>query len=80
MPFRITRHDGLEDELTNQEFDTFDQAYDLLEEIYRDVCCSDADYDDRPYYEIIEFDDWTLSLKAFATSLNNDNLKFILRI
>ena len=29
-------------------------AYELLEEIYGDMCCSDADYEDRPYYEIIE--------------------------
>ena len=32
-------------------------ACDLLEEIYSDVCCSDADYVDRPYYEIIEVEE-----------------------
>ena len=31
-----------------------DDAYDLLEEIYGDMCCSDADYEDRPYYEVVE--------------------------
>ena len=25
--------------------------------IYADVCCSDADYGDRPYYEIIEVEE-----------------------
>ena len=29
--------------------------YELLEEIYGDMCCSDADYEDRPYYDIAEF-------------------------
>ena len=28
-----------------------------LEQIYTDVCCSDADYGDRPYYEIIEVEE-----------------------
>ncbi len=54
MKFHIARHDGEQDEITSQIFDNFDDAYDLLEEIYGDMCCSDADYEDRPYYEIIE--------------------------
>ena len=54
MTFRIKRHDGIEDEVTMQEIETYEQAYDILENIYSDICCSDADYDDRPYYEIIE--------------------------
>ncbi len=54
MKFIIARHDGEEDEITSQSFDNYDEAYDLLEEIYADICCSDADYDDRPYYEIRE--------------------------
>jgi len=33
---------------------TTDDAYDLVEEIYGDMCCSDANYEDRPYYGIIE--------------------------
>ncbi|AAQ00239.1 MULTISPECIES: hypothetical protein [Prochlorococcus] len=52
MKFRIKRQDGIEDHITCQEFDKYDDAYDLLDEIYADICCSDADYDDRPYYEI----------------------------
>ena len=54
MSYKIIRHDNEADDLTNQSFDSFDEAYDALEEIYADICCSDADYGDRPYYEIIE--------------------------
>ena len=25
-----------------------------LKKVYGDMCCSDADYEDRPYYEIVE--------------------------
>ncbi len=57
MKFTIIRHDGIHDTITNQEFDHYDDAYDLLEEIYADLCCSDADYEDRPYYEIVEIQD-----------------------
>tara|TARA_Y100001968_G_C19375513_1_gene727418 strand:- start:412 stop:588 length:177 start_codon:yes stop_codon:yes gene_type:complete len=52
MHYYITRHDGLEDKITSQRFDNFDDAYNLLDEIYGDLCCSDADYEERPYYEI----------------------------
>lgn len=54
MRYKIIRHDGGKDEITSQVFDNYDDAYDLLEEIYGDMCCSDADYEDRPYYEIIQ--------------------------
>ncbi len=54
MRFRIIRDDKLEDYVTNQEFETYNDAYDMLESIYSDLCCSDADYEERPYYEIIE--------------------------
>ena len=52
MKYLICRHDGGEDEITAQVFTNYDDAYNLLEEIYSDICCSDADYEDRPYYEI----------------------------
>ena len=54
MIYKIIRDDGEFDEITNQVFANYDEAYDLLETIYADICCSDADYGDRPYYEIIE--------------------------
>ena len=54
MKYQIKRLDGESDDITTQSFQSYDEAYDLLAEIYEDICCSDADYGDRPYYEIIE--------------------------
>ena len=54
MKYLIIRHDGEKDDITDQLFEDFDDAYKVLEEVYSDLCCSDADYEDRPYYEIIE--------------------------
>ena len=54
MTYRITRHDGEKYEITSQNFNIYHDAYDLLEKIYGDMCCSDADYEDRPYYEVVE--------------------------
>ena len=54
MKYQIKRVDGESDEITTQSFERYEEAYDLLANIYNDVCCSDADYEDRPYYEIIE--------------------------
>ena len=57
MIYKIIRNDSATDNITNQSFDNYDEAYDLLEDIYSDICCSDADYGDRPYYEIIEVEE-----------------------
>ena len=46
MTYKIIRIDGKDDELTAQSFDKYSDAYDLLEELYGDLCCSDADYGD----------------------------------
>ena len=54
MIYKVIRDDGEFDEITNQVFTNYDEAYDVLETIYADICCSDADYGERPYYEIIE--------------------------
>ncbi len=54
MKYTIIRNDGEEDDITSQSFETYDDAYEILEEVYGDICCSDADYQDRPYYEIID--------------------------
>ena len=54
MSYQIKRIDGEIDEITTQAFQNYDEAYDMLANIYEDLCCSDADYNDRPYYEIIE--------------------------
>ena len=47
---RIVRSDKSEDDLTQQRFDSYDDAYDELERYYGDFCCSD---DDRIEYTII---------------------------
>ena len=54
MIYKIIRIDGKDDELTAQSFDNYLDAYNLLEKIYGDLCCSDADYGDITYYDIIE--------------------------
>ena len=54
MNYKIIRIDGEEDDVTSQTFPNFADAYDLLDEIYGDICCSDADYEDIIYYDIIE--------------------------
>ena len=54
MNYKIVRQDGKKDAITKERFKNYDDAYLILEEIYADICCSDADYEDRPYYEIVE--------------------------
>tara|TARA_Y100001968_G_C19080392_1_gene582728 strand:- start:252 stop:434 length:183 start_codon:yes stop_codon:yes gene_type:complete len=54
MKYQIKRLDGKSDNITSQSFQSYDEAYDILANIYEDLCCSDADYYERAYYEIIE--------------------------
>ncbi len=54
MTYKIIRIDSKYDELTVQSFEKYSYAYDLLEEIYADLCCSDADYVYLTYYDIVE--------------------------
>ena len=54
MIFKIVRIDGEEDDVTSQTFSNYEEAYDLLNKIYGDICCSDADYEDINYYDIVE--------------------------
>ena len=54
MNYKIVRIDGKEDDVTSQTFSNFADAYDLLDKIYGDICCSDADYGDNIYYDIVE--------------------------
>ena len=54
MNYKIIRIDGKDDELTIQSFDKYSDAFDLLEKLYGDLCCSDADYEDIIYYDIVE--------------------------
>ena len=54
MVYKIIRIDGEHDKLTSQNFNKYSDAYDFLEELYGDFCCSDADYGDITYYDIVE--------------------------
>ena len=54
MIYKIVRIDRKEDIITSKTFLNYADAYDLLDKIYGDICCSDADYGDIIYYDIIE--------------------------
>ena len=54
MTYKIVRIDGKDDKLTEKIFDNYSDAYNLLEELYGDSCCSDADYGNITYYDIVE--------------------------
>ena len=54
MIYKIVRIDGEKDDVTNQTFSNYADAYDLLDKMYGDICCSDADYEDINYYDIVE--------------------------
>tara|TARA_Y100001968_G_scaffold65323_1_gene56016 strand:- start:386 stop:517 length:132 start_codon:yes stop_codon:yes gene_type:complete len=43
MKYYIKRMDGWSDFITSRSFQSYDKAYDLLANIYEDICCSDAD-------------------------------------
>ena len=54
MNYKIVRIDGKEDDVTSQTFSNYVDAYDLLDKIYGDMCCSDPDSEDINYYDIVE--------------------------
>ena len=54
MGYKIIRIDGGEDKITSHHFENYSEAYDLLNKIYGDSCCSDADYGNITYYDIVE--------------------------
>ena len=54
MIYKIVRIDGKEDDVTSQTFSNYADAYDLLDKIYGEICCSDTDYGDIIYYDIVE--------------------------
>ena len=54
MIYKILRSDGKEDDITSQTFSNYSDAFDLLDKIYGDICCSDTDYEDITYYDIVE--------------------------
>jgi hypothetical protein len=50
--YRISRDDGATDGIAGSCFATYEEAYDVLERYYADLCCSD----DREYYRIEPLD------------------------
>ena len=54
MGYKIIRLDGKEDKITSYYFEHYSDAYDLLDKIYGNLCCSDSDYEDTVYYDIVE--------------------------
>ena len=54
MSYKIIRIDGKEDSITSNNFINFSDAYDLLEEIYGDLCCSDVEYGESISYNIVK--------------------------
>ena len=51
---------------------TYEGAYALLEEIYGNMCSSDADYEERYYYKIVELKDWCTYKQASSSYLHWD--------
>ena len=54
MTFILKRIDGKEDLYTCKKFNTYEEAYDCLEKIMGQTCCSDSDFEKNFYYDITE--------------------------
>ena len=54
MRFILKRIDGKEDFYMTKKFNTYEEAYDFLEKIIGDSCCSDTDFENNFYYNIIK--------------------------
>ena len=54
MTFILKRIDGKEDFYTSKKFNTYKEAYEFLEKIIGETCCSDADFEKNFYYDITE--------------------------
>ena len=54
MRFILKRIDGKDDFYTTKKFNTYEEAYDFLEKIIGDSCCSDTDFENNFYYNIIK--------------------------
>ena len=58
MSYQIKRIDGEIDKITTQSFQNYDETYNMLANIYENIYCFDAGYNNRRYYEIIEIKKW----------------------
>ena len=54
MRFQIKRIARESDEIPTKLFQKYNEPYDVLADIYEEVCCSDVNNYDETYYEIIE--------------------------
>ena len=54
MKYKIIRLDGEEDKETRVIYNSYDEAYENLEKIFGNLCCSDADYEVLPCYDIVK--------------------------
>jgi len=54
MQFKIIRLDGKEDSFTKNIYESYDDAHIILENLMGGLCCSDADYEILPGYDIIK--------------------------
>jgi len=54
MTFILRRIDGKEDIYTSKKFKTYNDAYDFLEKMIGESCCSDTDFENNFYYDITE--------------------------
>jgi len=55
MKFFLKRIDDREDSYTKMKFNTYEEAYDFLEKVMGQTCCSDTDFDKNFYYNIFEY-------------------------
>jgi len=53
MRYLIVRDDGCCDDIAGEQFGSYDEAYDVLERYYGDLCCSD----EREYYRVVALAD-----------------------
>ena len=54
MTFILKRIDGEKDLYTSKKFNTYEEAYDFLEKLIGQNCCSDIDFEENFYYDIAE--------------------------
>ena len=55
MTFILKRIDGKEDLYTTKKFKTYKEAYEFLEKLIGQNCCSDTDFEKNFYYDITEY-------------------------
>mgnify|MGYP001246804277 FL=1 len=54
LTYKIIRIDHKEDAITKEIYNSYDEAYNAIEKIKGNICCSDTDIENDIYYEIIK--------------------------